>query len=74
MGPLSQLFHVLHATLNTGRERAWGQGQEYKIVGKEGEYPTSPWWCVTTLSRVHDLWSDICNQGGFIVVTVVVVF
>ena len=26
---------------------------------KEGEYPTTLWYCVTTLSRVHDLWSDI---------------
>ena len=26
---------------------------------REGEYTTSLWYCVTTLSRVHDLWSDI---------------
>ena len=26
---------------------------------KKGEYPTTLWYCVTTLSRVHDLWSDI---------------
>ena len=26
---------------------------------EEGEYPSILWYSVTTLSRVHDLWSDI---------------
>ena len=26
---------------------------------EEGEYPTTLWYCVKALSRVHDLWSDI---------------
>ena len=26
---------------------------------EEGEYPTTLWYCVTILSQVHDLWSDI---------------
>ncbi len=29
------------------------------MIGKEGEYPTSLWYCVATLYQVHDLWSDI---------------
>ena len=32
--------------------------QEY-IIEKEGEYPTSLWHCVTTLSQVHDLCNNI---------------
>ena len=41
------------------------------IVGKEIEYLTSLWHCVTILSRVHDVCSDIHDiihkQSGFTV-------
>ena len=33
-------------------------GKSIIIIGKR-EYPTTLWYCVTILSRVHDLWSDI---------------
>ena len=33
--------------------------QEYIIIEKEGEYPTSLWACVTTLYGDHDLYNDI---------------
>ena len=38
--------------------------QEY-IIEKEGEYPTSLWYCVTTLYGGHDLCNDIHEQSGF---------
>ena len=28
-------------------------------IGREGEYPTSLWYCATTLSLVHDLCNNI---------------
>ena len=38
--------------------------QEY-IIEKEGEYPTSLWYCVTTLYGGHDLCNNIHIQSGF---------
>ena len=35
------------------------------IIGKEGEYPTSLWYCVTTLYAGRDLCNDIHKQSGF---------
>ena len=35
------------------------------IIEKEGEYPTSLWYCVTTHYRVHDLYNDIHMQSVF---------
>ena len=40
--------------------------QEY-VIGKEGEYPTSLWYCVTTLYQVHNLCNNIYKQSGFTV-------
>ena len=31
----------------------------YPVIEKEGEYPTSLWYCVTILYRGHDLCNDI---------------
>ena len=36
--------------------------QEYNIIGKEGEYPTSLWAYVTALYGGHDLCNDIHIQ------------
>ena len=40
--------------------------KEY-IIEKEGEYPTSLWYCITTLYGVHDLCKNIHIQSGFTV-------
>ena len=29
------------------------------VYNRDSEYPNTLWYCVTTLSWVHDLWSDI---------------
>ena len=64
---LSSCYLTSESTINVTVKQFLVVSDSRVYNRKEGEYPTSLWYCVTTLYRVHDLSNDIHKESGFTV-------